>query len=135
MRSTLVSISLTSVVFTSQYNLRESSSAVGADSRLERHPAIDLCEVGPVARCGDPPQVTRAHEKYVAGGKLDAFYFTFGKTDFLLIADLPDSVSSAALSLAVNASGVTRVTTTPIITPEEMDAAAKKQIGYRGPGQ
>ena len=70
-----------------------------------------------------------------AGGKLDAFYFTFGKTDFLLIADLPDSVSSAALSLAVNASGVTRVTTTPIITPEEMDAAAKKQIGYHGPGQ
>ncbi len=70
-----------------------------------------------------------------AGGKLDAFYFTFGQTDFVLIADLPDSVSSAALSLAVNASGVTKVNTTPLLTPEEMDAAAKKQIGYRGPGQ
>jgi uncharacterized protein with GYD domain len=70
-----------------------------------------------------------------AGGRLDAFYFTFGQTDFVLIADLPDSVSSAALSLAVNASGVTKVNTTPLLTPEEMDAAAKKQIGYRGPGQ
>ena len=70
-----------------------------------------------------------------AGGRLDAFYFTFGQTDFVLIADLPDSVSSAALSLAVNASGVTKVNTTPLLTPEEMDAATKKQIGYRGPGQ
>ena len=70
-----------------------------------------------------------------AGGKLDAFYFTFGQSDFVLIADLPDSISSAALSLAVNASGVTKVNTTPLLTPEEMDAAAKKQIGYRGPGQ
>src|SRR5260370_34523014 len=26
-----------------------------------------------------------------AGGKLDAFYFTFGETDFAIIADLPDN--------------------------------------------
>jgi len=70
-----------------------------------------------------------------AGGKLDAFYYAFGDTDFALIADLPDNVSSAALSLAVNASGVTRIKTTPLLTVEEMDAAAKKQLGYRGPGQ
>ena len=70
-----------------------------------------------------------------AGGKLDAFYYAFGDTDFALIADLPDNVSSAALSLAVNASGVTRIRTTPLLTVEEMDAAAKKQLGYRGPGQ
>jgi uncharacterized protein with GYD domain len=70
-----------------------------------------------------------------AGGKIEAFYFTFGKSDFFLIADLPDNVSSAALSLAVNSSGVTTVSTIPILTPEEMDAAVKKQIGYHGPGQ
>jgi uncharacterized protein with GYD domain len=70
-----------------------------------------------------------------AGGKLEAFYFTFGETDVAIIADLPDNVSVAALSLAVNASGVTKVRTTPLLTPEEMDAAAKKQLGYRGPGQ
>ena len=70
-----------------------------------------------------------------AGGKLEAFYYAFGDTDFALIADLPDNVSSAALSLAVNASGVTRIKTTPLLTVEEMDAATKKQLGYRGPGQ
>jgi uncharacterized protein with GYD domain len=70
-----------------------------------------------------------------AGGKLDAFYFTFGDTDFAIIADLPDNVSMAALSLAVNASGVTQSKSTPLLTAEEMDAAAKKQLGYRGPGQ
>jgi uncharacterized protein with GYD domain len=70
-----------------------------------------------------------------AGGKLEAFYFTFGDTDFAIIADLPDNVSMAALSLAVNASGVTQSKTTPLLTAEEMDAAAKKQLGYRGPGQ
>ncbi len=70
-----------------------------------------------------------------AGGRLEGFYFTFGETDFLGIADVPDNVSAAALSLAVNASGVTNLRTTPLLTPEEMDAAAKKQISYRGPGQ
>ena len=70
-----------------------------------------------------------------AGGRLEAFYFTFGETDFVGITELPDNVSVAALSLAVNASGVTNLRTTPLLTPEEMDAAAKKQVGYRGPGQ
>jgi len=70
-----------------------------------------------------------------AGGRLEAFYYTFGETDFVGIADLPDNVSVAALSLAVNASGVTNMKTTPLLTPEEMDSAAKKQISYRGPGQ
>jgi uncharacterized protein with GYD domain len=70
-----------------------------------------------------------------AGGKLEAFYFEFGEKDFIIIADLPDNVASVAVSLAVNSSGVTNATTIPLVTPEEMDAAAKKQIGYRPPGQ
>jgi len=70
-----------------------------------------------------------------AGGKLEAFYYTFGDTDFAIIAELPDNVSSVALSLAVNASGVTKVKTTPLITTEEMDSATKKQLAYRPPGQ
>ena len=70
-----------------------------------------------------------------AGGKLEAFYFTFGENDAIIIADLPDNVSSVAVSLAVNASGLTNATTTPLVTVEEMDAAAKKQLAYRPPGQ
>jgi uncharacterized protein with GYD domain len=39
------------------------------------------------------------------GGKLEAFYFAFGDTDALVIADIPDNMSAAAVSLAVSASG------------------------------
>ena len=70
-----------------------------------------------------------------AGARLEAFYFTFGDMDFVGVVDAPDNVSIAAMSLAVNASGVTNLRTTPLLTPEEMDAAAKKQVTYRGPGQ
>ena len=40
-----------------------------------------------------------------AGGKLEAFYYTFGDTDFAMIADLPDHISVVAASLVVNGSG------------------------------
>jgi uncharacterized protein with GYD domain len=68
------------------------------------------------------------------GGKLESFYFTFGANDFVLIADLPDSAASVAISLAVNATGVLNIQSSPLITVEEMDAAAKKQVTYRPPG-
>jgi hypothetical protein len=38
------------------------------------------------------------------------------------------------MSLSVNASGAVRLSTTPIITVEEMDGASKKSIPYRAPG-
>ena len=34
------------------------------------------------------------------GGKLEALYFALGQDDVIVIADLPDAVSAAALSLA-----------------------------------
>ena len=39
-----------------------------------------------------------------------------------------------AISLAVNATGAVRLATTPLITPEEMDAASKKTVDYKAPG-
>ena len=68
------------------------------------------------------------------GGKLEAFYFTFGIRDAVLIVDVPDHVSALAISLAVGASGAVTLKTTPLITGEEVDAAAKKSVGYRAPG-
>ena len=68
------------------------------------------------------------------GGKLESFYFAFGKDDAYLIVDVPDNASVIAVSLAVNATGVVRVTTTPLISTDELDAAAKKSVGYRAPG-
>jgi uncharacterized protein with GYD domain len=68
------------------------------------------------------------------GGKLEAFYFAFGKDDAYVIVDVPDNASVIAVSLAVNASGVVRVSTTPLIAPDDLDAASKKSIAFRAPG-
>jgi uncharacterized protein with GYD domain len=69
------------------------------------------------------------------GGKVESFYFTFGDRDAVVICDLPDNSAATALSLSVGASGFARVSTTPLITAEEVDAATKKSVSYRGPGQ
>ena len=71
----------------------------------------------------------------VGGGKLEAFYYAFGKTDVYVIADLPDHASATAASLAANATGTVKVKITVLMTPEEVDAAAKKAPDYRPPGQ
>ena len=68
------------------------------------------------------------------GGKLEVFYYAFGKDDAYVIVDVPDTASIIAVSLAVNASGVVRVNTTPLVSVEDVDAAVKKPIGYRAPG-
>ena len=70
-----------------------------------------------------------------AGGKLDAFYFAFGDADALVIIDAPDHASVAAASLAINASGAVHTKTTVLLTPEEIDHAAKKGVQYTAPGR
>lgn len=69
-----------------------------------------------------------------AGGTLESFYYAYGNHDVVAISDMPDAASALALSLAVNASGAVRLSTTPLITPEEIDAASKKSMTYRAPG-
>jgi len=68
------------------------------------------------------------------GGKLEAFYFALGHEDAFVIVDVPDNAAVVAVSLAVNASGAVRISTTPLIAPDDLDAASKKSIGYRPPG-
>jgi uncharacterized protein with GYD domain len=68
------------------------------------------------------------------GGKLESFYWTMGKDDVVLIADLPDAESAAALSLTVSASGFVRIRTTQLMTTEEIDRALGKSVKYRAPG-
>jgi uncharacterized protein with GYD domain len=68
------------------------------------------------------------------GGKVEAFYFAYGDADAYVIADVPDAASGIAISLAVNASGAVHLSTIPLITPEEIDAASKKSVAYRAPG-
>ncbi len=70
-----------------------------------------------------------------AGGKVEAFYFSFGKSDAIVLLDMPDNGSVAAASLAINASGAVTTTTTVLLTPGEVDEAVKKSVSYRAPGQ
>jgi uncharacterized protein with GYD domain len=68
------------------------------------------------------------------GGRLESFHFAFGDTDAFVIVDLPDNESAAAVALTVNSSGGAVVKTTVLLTPEEVDAAAKRSVDYRPPG-
>jgi uncharacterized protein with GYD domain len=68
------------------------------------------------------------------GGTLEAFYFTMGDIDAMVIADLPDALAAAAVSLTVAASGAARCTTLPLLSPAEMDHVTERKTAYKGPG-
>ena len=68
------------------------------------------------------------------GGSLESFYFAFGDRDAYVVVDLPDNESAAAAALVVNSSGGAAVRTVVLLTPEEVDAAAKHSVDYRAPG-
>jgi len=68
------------------------------------------------------------------GGSLEGFYFTLGAEDAVLIVDVPDTVTAVALSLTVNSTGAVRVSLTQLLTPADLDAAARKTIPYTPPG-
>jgi len=69
-----------------------------------------------------------------AGGKMELFDYALGEDDAYLIAEVPDVLDVAAISLTVAAGGGARITTTQLLTPEEIDAAAKRKTQYRAPG-
>jgi uncharacterized protein with GYD domain len=68
------------------------------------------------------------------GGQLETFYFGFGDDDAYVIADLPDNEAAAAIALAVNATGAVTTKTIVLLTPEQVDEAAKRSVDYRAPG-
>ncbi|MGD0210230.1 MAG: GYD domain-containing protein [Desulfomonilia bacterium] len=69
------------------------------------------------------------------GAKVEALYYAFGDIDLFVIIDAPDNVTAAALSLTVNAAGAATTKVTVLLTPEDIDAAAKKTPSYRPPGK
>jgi len=68
------------------------------------------------------------------GGSMDVMYYSFGDADVIAICDIPDPASAAAVSMLINSSGAVGVTLTPLLTVEEIDAAAGKTPSYRPPG-
>jgi len=71
------------------------------------------------------------------GGRLESYYYAFGDFDVVVIAELPDNVTMAALSMAAGASGaISNIKTTVLIPISEGVEAARKAAGinYRPPG-
>jgi uncharacterized protein with GYD domain len=69
------------------------------------------------------------------GGKLESFYFAFGEHDAYVTVELQDDITAAAAVSKVNSSGVISVSTTVLLTPEDVDAAIKKSVSYKAPGE
>ena len=66
------------------------------------------------------------------GGKMLAFYYCYGDYDGIVIAEMPDSVSGSASTMASLAGGGTaNIKTTVLITVEEAMAAMKKTSGLK----
>jgi len=85
---------------------------------------------------GGTPRVEAAKQLFGSlGGTLECFYFAFGVEDLIVICDLPDNVSAAAFSLAINNTGKAKGRVTPLMTPEEMDQVVTKSPNYRAPGE
>jgi uncharacterized protein with GYD domain len=69
------------------------------------------------------------------GGKLEAMYFAFGDTDVVAIMDLPDNASAASVSLTVAGTGALTGKVTVLLTPGDIDQAARKSPTYTPPGR
>ncbi|MEO5570866.1 MAG: GYD domain-containing protein [Bacteroidia bacterium] len=54
------------------------------------------------------------------GGKLEAFYYAFGDSDAYVICELPDPTSAAAVALTINSTGLVSISTTMLLTPDEL---------------
>jgi uncharacterized protein with GYD domain len=68
------------------------------------------------------------------GGTVECFYYAFGDADVYGICEFPDEASATSFSLLVNSSGAVTLSMTPLMSAEDLDAAAAKTPSYRPPG-
>jgi len=69
------------------------------------------------------------------GGKMESYYFAFGEYDVVVISEVPDNVTAAALAIGIGSTGTVTLKTTVLLTPEELDEATKKTISFRAAGR
>ena len=66
------------------------------------------------------------------GGKLLAFYYTYGEFDGFVIAEMPNNISGLAANMvSAAAGGTSKLKTTILITVEEAMEAMKKASGLQ----
>ena len=71
------------------------------------------------------------------GGSFESLFYAFGEYDVVAIAQFPDNISAAALSVAAAAGGAVKaIKTTPLIEVFEGMEMMRKAggAGYRPPG-
>jgi uncharacterized protein with GYD domain len=68
------------------------------------------------------------------GGQVELLYYCFGPSDVVAIIEVPDTASAAAISMGIKATGAVNIAMTVLVSPDEIDKASKKSIGYRPPG-
>lgn len=89
---------------------------------------------GVLAKGGSSRRDAVAETAAGLGGQLEAFYFGFGDHDAYVVVDVPDNEAAAAIAMTVNASGGAVTRTTVLLTPEQVDEAARRSVAYRAPG-
>jgi uncharacterized protein with GYD domain len=70
-----------------------------------------------------------------AGGSVESMYWAFGADDVFVIADLPDAGAAAAVSLQVGAGGGASVSTSELLTAQQVDEIVRRKVEYRPPGR
>jgi uncharacterized protein with GYD domain len=73
------------------------------------------------------------------GGDIETMYYMFGEHDGFLVADMPDSTTAAAMSIAVSSTGAVRdLKTHELIAPGDLSTVLSKagtlQSSYQAPG-
>jgi len=71
-----------------------------------------------------------------AGGKLIGYWFAFGDADGYAVFEAPDDTTTASLLVKIGATGAVSLSTTKLITAEEMLEALQRASGvqYSPPG-
>ena len=95
-------------------------------------------ETAAKALTGRPADRSAVVKKMVEslGGKLHAFYLSFGEYDVVVIAELPGNESAVAMGLATVAGGaMAKYHTTVLLSPDEAVGAMKKakKVAYAPP--
>ena len=69
------------------------------------------------------------------GGSVDHVYFGAGNGSVIIIFNAPDAKAVAAINMTVTASGAVHGDIVELLTPAELDAAAKLSPAYQPPGK
>jgi uncharacterized protein with GYD domain len=68
------------------------------------------------------------------GGKIEAYYYAFGETDLIIIADVPNNAVAATTVLAVTSTQMIQIKTTVLLSAEELDGMGEEIALYTTPG-